>query len=247
MLTKPEMCFSSKVIVNNVAESTVQLMTSLKSEPLLHNSEGTCTPLLINLGTLHLNIIRCLCELKSELLEMDCFNILSISTGWGLTKETPKSTAGGRMLKFNKNCLCKEKKTNISQSQQLGLPVSVYVRPCFPLSLRSLHILISMFPACIDQVLITNSPIWCRLSRCKRKIEGRKKETKWESARQQWMKEYVQLWFFSLYIYISKCGGDRSIIYKVRQISAALLNITPEHIIRVQGTWWLKPHRKKRL
>lgn len=35
------------------------------------------------------------------------------------------------------------------------------------LSLWSVHILISMFPACIDEGLITTTPTWCLLSRCK--------------------------------------------------------------------------------
>lgn len=58
-------------------------------------------------------------------------------------------------------------------------------------SLRSVHILISMFPACIDQGPITTTPTWCLLSRCKKQIEGWKKETKWEANTLHRMRKYI--------------------------------------------------------
>lgn len=61
------------------------------------------------------------------------------------------------------------------------------------LSLRSVHILISMFPACIDQGLITTTPIWCLLSRCKSEIEAERKKPNEKAQGYSRMKEYVSV------------------------------------------------------
>lgn len=84
---------------------------------------------------------------------------------------TTASPACGPSVIFN------QKKTNFWQTLRCE-SVCIYACVCERVyifhSLRSVHILTSMFPACIDQSLISCSPRWCLLSRCSRKIsEGR--------------------------------------------------------------------------